>query len=825
MSIFLCQGTLAHGLKFYSTDYPIDQRTSYNVFAYEQPVFKDYFDIEFKMALYPAVEIGNVVRIKNGNRAKIFNLFFDVRDDNVVFRLNQEGQNVLISMPINKVELTREHWFKVKIAFDMKQDVITLEIHNRTMKCNNVNLPHEFSPKIVFGKSDHIIDVPAIAIDQLKVSGAKIYTFALNESKGENVYDKEGHLYGKVRNPIWLINEAYHWHKEIRFVFKTEAGANYNVNRNEIYYFNRDSIYIYNTKSKEVSVKAFATKCPVMLTLANNFIDDARNKLYVYEVYHEIPKTGPTIASLDLTTLSWNVESYQQLSMQLHHHDSYYDPEQNLYIIFGGFGNMSYSNKFYMLNTADKRWVTLDSLSGDTIYPRYFSTIGYLKNNRSVYIFGGMGNESGEQIVGRRYFYDLYRVNLNKKEVKKLWEIPDDAMNTTPARGMVILNDSCFYTLRYPESVSNSFLKLYSFSVKDGAYQILGDSIPILSDKITTNAHLYYNEHQSKLYVTVQESKDDVSSSLTVYSLSFPPIRLDEYTEGQDKLSWFLPIWAILIIVLVVGIIILVFILRLIHKSNNKNIESHVDMPIVKSEKFSNSNRANSIFLFGDFAVLSKNRRDITYMFTSRLKLMFCLILQYSDAEGISSRRLSDLIWPDKPKDKVKNSRGVAINHLRKILNELNGIELIFEKGCFKIVMTDDVYCDYLKCIEIISTNSINENKDEFLDIISRGKFIKLFEDPIFDSFKQNMEYKLETVILQQIKETFDAGDHYKVIKFAQAEFNIDPLNEMALSYNIRSLFILKSENAAIATYQTFISEYKKTTGKDYPHSFIDYWR
>lgn len=212
-------------------------------------------------------------------------------------------------------------------------------------------------------------------------------------------------------------------------------------------------------------------------------------------------------------------------------------------------------------------------------------------------------------------------------------------------------------------------------------------------------------------------------------------------------------------------------------------------------------------------------------MFTSRLKLMFCLILQYSDAEGISSRRLSDLIWPDKPKDKVKNSRGVAINHLRKILNELNGIELIFEKGCFKIVMTDDVYCDYLKCIEIISTNSINENKDEFLDIISRGKFIKLFEDPIFDSFKQNMEYKLETVILQQIKETFDAGDHYKVIKFAQAEFNIDPLNEMALSYNIRSLFILKSENAAIATYQTFISEYKKTTGKDYPHSFIDYWR
>lgn len=75
--------------------------------------------------------------------------------------------------------------------------------------------------------------------------------------------------------------------------------------------------------------------------------------------------------------------------------------------------------------------------------------------------------------------------------------------------------------------MSNSFLRLYRFLVKDGSCQILGDSIPIYSDKITTNARLYYNERLSRLFVTVQETRDDVSSKFSVYSLLFPPVSLE----------------------------------------------------------------------------------------------------------------------------------------------------------------------------------------------------------------------------------------------------------------------------------------------------------
>ena len=78
---------------------------------------------------------------------------------------------------------------------------------------------------------------------------------------------------------------------------------------------------------------------------------------------------------------------------------------------------------------------TLGSLSGDFLCPRYFSSAGYLDSNHSVYIFGGMGNESGDQVIGRRYFHDFYKVDLQEMRVQKLWDISEGQPNTGSGAG------------------------------------------------------------------------------------------------------------------------------------------------------------------------------------------------------------------------------------------------------------------------------------------------------------------------------------------------------------------------------------------------------
>lgn len=832
--ICLCttQMVSAYGLRFRGAASPIDERTSYDVFAHSSPSFKDYFDLEFNMALYSTESVGYVLRVKGADEGQIFNLFFDFRGDDILFRLNQEGKCVLIALPVSKAEAMKSHWFKVKIAFNLKQDEITLRIHNQEKVCKGVLLSDEFSPKIVFGKSDHIIDVPEIAIDKVAVNADCTYTFPLDEADGESVCNREGILYGKVENPIWLINEACHWRKEGSFASASEAGSCYNADRNEIYYFNRDSLFVYNMETGSTSAKAFAERCPVKLFLAGSFFDSGSERLYAYEVYAENGETEPMIASLDLQTLSWRVESYSRLDMQLHHHCSYYDAVRKRYTIFGGFGNMYYSNKFYMFNAEEGRWETQGSLSGDFLCPRYFSSAGYLDRNHSVYVFGGMGNESGDQVVGRRYFHDLYKVDLQEMRVQKLWDISEGQPNVVPVQDMVILNDSCFYVLRYPESVSNSFLHLYRFSVEDGSFHILGDSISIYSDKITTNARLYYNERQSRLFVTVQETSDDVSSRFSVYSLLFPPVSLDKYTAhnggGNASHAWLVLVAAV---VAIAGGSVWMYKWR---RNSGKGEDSETargdkeqlpDASDAKVEKMAaDTGVANSVYLFGDFSVFDRNGRNISYMFSLRIKQIFCLILRYSDADGISSKQLSDLIWPDKPKDKVKNSRGVAINHLRKILKELNGIELVYEKGCFRFTLSSGFYCDYLRFMAIVAENRIEECRQEFLHIVGRGKFVGFMDGPLFDGFKQDVECRLEVFVLQLMKKAFEAQDYSEAVSLAEAEFNIDPVNETALYCCIKSLFMLKHENAAIGTYQRFVAEYKKYTGEDYPHPFSLYW-
>ncbi len=813
------------GLKFHGSEQPINQRTSYNVFGNKTITFSDYFDIDFSLSLYPESEFGYILRIKNKESNRIYNLFYDGQGDNLTFKFNEEGKSNLIVANIDRAELLNMHWFKMKISFDLKGDSIKLTINNQTFSTGNEKFPDVYSPVILFGRSDHIIDVPSFAIKNLSVGNHEKHSFALDESKGSIVHDVRGEAVGAVLNPEWLVNDAYHWRYKTSFKSQSVAGANYNPERKEIYYFNRDSLYIYNTRSGVTNLKVFQEKCPVELVLGTNFIDTKHEKLYAYETYND-DYAGPTVASLDLGSYQWTAESSEQLPSPLHHHGAYFNPSAEQFTLFGGFGRMRYSKDFFSYDLNKKEWDTVAGFTGDFLSPRYFSSVGYLKKTNSIYVFGGMGNESGEQTVGRKYYYDLYKIDLDTKHISKLWEIQWKQDNMVPVRGMVILDDSCFYTLCYPEHFSESLLKLYKFSLKDGTYEILGDSIPIRSDKITTNANLYYDSVLNNLFAVVQEFDDDISSNVKVYSLSFPPLTAQELASySMEKNNYTLAV--VILSFSLVAILGYLFYKKLGYKKSRE-----VRYPVgpdsiainkieTPANKIEGPTRANSIYLFGDFTVRDKKNRDITYMFSAQLKQIFCLILQYSITdEGIASQRLSNILWPDKPADKVKNSRGVTINHLRKVLSELDGIELIYEKGHFKIEQGPGVYCDYTRCIQLIFTKDAERHRDELVEILSRGKFLQLSDHPLYDSFKEEMEKKLEPVLIVEMEKSFSAERYHTTIALAEAIFNIDPLNDVALTYQIKAMQKLKMNDEARIRYQAFVIEYRKAMGNDYSHPY-----
>ncbi|UCS94022.1 DNA-binding transcriptional activator [Echinicola marina] len=820
----ILQSSFTGGLKFHGNEEAIDQRTSYNIFGEHEVEFSDHFDIAFSLSLSPVDEIGYILRVKTGVNRRIFNLFYDSQGDQIVFKFNEEGKSNLIVANLDKDQLYNRQWFDMKISFDLIGDSITLLIDNKRFSTRNQDLADTYQPEILFGKSDHIIDVPPFAIKNLSIAGKETYDFPLYENEGNIVHDKEGHAYGKVINPDWLKNYAYYWEHEATFSSASVAGANYHSQKKEIYYYNRDSLWRYNVQTGESQITVFEDKSPVELILGTNFIDTVKNSLYTYEVYYEGSYEGPTVASLDLDSFRWTEESHDQVPSQLHHHGGYLDQNANEYTIFGGFGSMKYSKNFFTFGLQQKKWEMTEGFSGDVITPRYFSSVAYLPENNSVYVFGGMGNESGEQSVGRKYYYDLYQVDMGTKHITKLWEIPWEDENVVPVRGMVLLNDSTLYTLCYPEHFSESYLHLYRFSLKDGSYEILGDSIPIRSDKITTNANLYYDKGLNKLYAVVQEFEDDISSELKIYSLAFPAISRAELFDFPRKQNSNASLIALLIGVGAIGMGMGFFLYRRFKPKPlkaEKGIEQEeVDnyMPVSKKEQ---TVRPNAIYLFGNFMVRDSKSRDITYMFSAQLKQVFCLILHYSISEdGITSQHLSNLLWPDKPADKVKNSRGVTINNLRKTLSELQGIELVHEKGHYKIILHEEAYCDYVRCLQLIEGQEMDKNREEFAGIVSRGKFLYLSDDPLFDLFKEEEETRLEPILILEVEKSYDSESYPTTIALAEALFNIDPLSEVALVHQVKAMLKLNMIEESKIAYRTFSIEYKRITGKDFHRTY-----
>ena len=84
------------------------------------------------------------------------------------------------------------------------------------------------------------------------------------------------------------------------------------------------------------------------------------------------------------------------------------------------------------------------------------------------------------------------------------------------------------FLLGYPEYLPNSTLQLYRLSVRDGECEAVGDSIPIVSEEIATNANLYFNEELNEFYCSVQEFEKHGQVTTRLYSLSAPPVTLDD---------------------------------------------------------------------------------------------------------------------------------------------------------------------------------------------------------------------------------------------------------------------------------------------------------
>ena len=827
----------SQGLLFQANDKEIKERTSLQIFQEgEIPFFTKNFQLSFELSIRDFDTFGYVFLLKEDQGKTKYSFTYTYLDgENSTFKFNTDGKENHYSLNLRNDALAYQ-WIPVSFAFDLQQDVLTIRIGDNEKKITSLGLKDTFCPHLFFGRYDYILDMPTFAIRNLKLEGDRShsYTFPLNENEGEEVHTSIGKVLGTVVNPVWLINGSYHWEKLFEYSFQTPSGITFEPDSQRLIIFSQDSLLTYNLLKRQPQKYSYSNKLPVKLQLATHFMNTTDGKLYVYEL-NNLPLGDATVAALDLNNQEWKQTGVAALPVQLHHHDGFWDETTGKYLVFGGFGNKRFNNTFLEYDIEGDRWDTL-SYSGDRIIPRYFSGMAVNKNREHIYVFGGMGNESGEQSVGRNYLHDLYLLDRKQQSVRRLWQNASDH-RLVVARDMILTPDEKYiYALCYPEYLSDTYLQLYRLTVDDGTMKALGDSIPMRSEEIMTNANLYYNSLTHEYYCTTTEFDKKGHTVIRTYVLSAPPVSLDEIrsygSRSSLEIRWLWIMAGIGVLLLAGGVL---FVRKKRGKQRNAVLESSsvlMSPPVgrepdksvqgketLAKEDFESSLvRPNAVYLFGPFTVIDRNGRDITHLFSSRLRQVFIYILLHSTHNGVLSASLNEVFWPDKPDDKVKNLKGVTINQIRKNLAELDGVELVHDKGYFRLVFTD-CYCDYFR---FRTLKNAEEVENELGILLMRGKFLDGMDAGMMDHFKQKVEEFLSSFLPLEIERLYQQHKYDAVIRFCNVLFRVDPVNELALAYGMHALNHTGSSQEAILQYSLFVREYRQMMNEEYSTSYAE---
>ena len=827
----------SQGLLFQANDKEIKERTSLQIFQEgEIPCFTKNFQLSFELSIRDFDTFGYVFLLKEDQGKTKYSFTYTYLDgENSTFKFNTDGKENHYSLNLRNDALAYQ-WIPVSFAFDLQQDVLTIRIGDNEKKITSLGLKDTFCPHLFFGRYDYILDMPTFAIRNLKLEGDRShsYTFPLNENEGEEVHTSTGKVLGTVVNPVWLINGSYHWEKLFEYSFQTPSGITFEPDSQRLIIFSQDSLLTYNLLKRQPQKYSYSNKLPVKLQLATHFMNTTDGKLYVYEL-NNLPLGDATVAALDPNNQEWKQTGVAALPVQLHHHDGFWDETTGKYLVFGGFGNKRFNNTFLEYDIEGDRWDTL-SYSGDRIIPRYFSGMAVNKNREHIYVFGGMGNESGEQSVGRNYLHDLYLLDRKQQSVRRLWQNASDH-RLVVARDMILTPDEKYiYALCYPEYLSDTYLQLYRLTVDDGTMKALGDSIPMRSEEIMTNANLYYNSLTHEYYCTTTEFDKKGHTVIRTYVLSAPPVSLDEIrsygSRSSLEIRWLWIMAGIGVLLLAGGVL---FVRKKRGKQRNAVLESSsvlMSPPVgrepdksvqgketLAKEDFESSLvRPNAVYLFGPFTVIDRNGRDITHLFSSRLRQVFIYILLHSTHNGVLSASLNEVFWPDKPDDKVKNLKGVTINQIRKNLAELDGVELVHDKGYFRLVFTD-CYCDYFR---FRTLKNAEEVENELGILLMRGKFLDGMDAGMMDHFKQKVEEFLSSFLPLEIERLYQQHKYDAVIRFCNVLFRVDPVNELALAYGMHALNHTGSSQEAILQYSLFVREYRQMMNEEYSISYAE---
>lgn len=820
------QENLDEGLFFSSHEVNQDKRTSLKLTPNKPIEVNDKISVEFYANFRRGDGYyGNIFKIIGNESINIdFVGNLSSNKDNFWLAVNNE---ILFSYKWENIPKgDYNSWIKFKLELDIKNAKITFFTngYKLTKKSNQISKIN--SLEIEYGKSSYksysTSDVCPMSIKNIRIFDEKntltrYWPLGMHTKKNV-VFDEVNKNKAIAINPIWLIDQHAFWKNYKNITFNNLLGIAVDNHKERFFFIEPDKLIIYDEKNSSLDTLNYNN---YTLRCQSNafFYDNLKNELIAYSIDRDIYK------NFNFTNLVWSSSDTLDCKETAYlHHNKIINPKDSTLLTFGGYGYYTYKSELIEFDQNSKK---IKKHNLDTkITPRYLSSIGKFDQNTFL-IFGGYGSSSGKQGVGGKVYNDLYSVDFKDYSVKKIWELQDNSSSPfVPVNSMVVdKNSNSFYTLIYNNSQYNTSLKLAKFDISENSFEVFPDSIPYKFLDVKSDVKFFLNSKKSKLNTLVS-----YDNKVSLYSMSYPPLQsLDIYQESIAP-NFFDAKWIRYIIILIVIAVTILLVLKLIKLKGRKNVKL-IDEKIEILEEAPEDlvqdkiiQKKSAIYLFGGFQVYDSDGEDITGSFTPTLKQLFLIILLSSSKKrkGISSTKLTDLLWPNKSENNARNNRNVNISKLRILISKIGeDIQLSNENTYWKIKFGDTIFCDYLfvqnTLIEKAKKELTKDEIIEILDLVSNGEISPDEHNEWIDEFKENITNVL-TDDLIKLSSYIDNSKH--LLKLGNIILKYAPLNEEAIKIKCKALYKLGRRGSSKKAYDEFCDLYYKILASNFDNSF-----
>jgi len=826
-----CQAQ-SYGLSFDSYEVVQDKRTGLDLSPDGSFCFNKDFELSFELSFLPNKKtyFGYVVRLIE-NDSKNIDLIYDNSVNSRHFKLVIGDRFSPISFDFPANDLYKK-WNKITLKFDKKSKSIKISYGTKSI-VQPINLPDDSCFKILFGtnhyKNFKSTDVPPMKIRNISVleNGILKFRWALDEMDGSKAVEEIQRKDGWVENPVWIKKLHHQWQLAQTFTLQGFVRTGFDEDNGILHILSKDSLIRYNVSGNKTGIVNFNNQKQTLYI--DNQLLFVKETDKMYNLYIDKKQ----VSTFDSQNQSWDKSEIKAVDgRNFLHANKFYAPLDSSIYMLGGYGHLMYRKDVQKYHIPSQTWEDVP-VKDSCFTSRYLAALGATKNG--AYILGGYGSATGQQMLNPRNWYDLLFFDVKTHRFKKIYELKTPSEDFVFGNSMIVNEkDSTFYALIFPKHRFNSELKLIKGSLTKPEFKVIGTEIPYQFVDIQSSADLFLDRSSNRFVAVTLYQGDNKQTIVSVYSLYAPPLEsilpLASGKANNYKVAW-----------IAAGFIILALLtfayFRFFKKKGPEPVPSQGNITnIISSASLETGSLADekengiyeektiplqsSIFLFGNLQLYDQEGNEITKQFSPLVKELFLVILLYSiRREGISSEKLKELLWFDKPSESARNNRSVNIAKLKGILDKMKYCQVSKETGYWKIKIDHTkIHVDYSEYLKILG-NKRTLNKQDITglaDITKRGNFLSNVEYEWLDTFKSEISNEIVDAYLRYASSVKIEDDPEFLIKLANYIFYFDLVNEEAMSIKCKALAHLGKHSLAKTTFENFTREYSRIYGEDF---------